>query len=175
MVVLPKAGQTPEALASSIKKSVKGLEVVPPQEMRREVERSLRLWQALTVGMGLIAAATGALCIIITMTVTVYERTYEIGLKKAIGASNAQIIGEFLKEAALLAIIGWLMGLLSALAFVWVWNCGYRQEGLFLFDITPRVTIASLIAAIFLGTLAGSLPAISAGLKDPVQALRRRL
>ena len=83
-------------------------------QMQGAVEQSLRVWKALTLGTGLVAAATGALCIVITMTVAVFERTYEIGLLKAMGASNGQVMADFLREALLLALAGWMVGALAA-------------------------------------------------------------
>lgn len=175
MVVLPSPSQDPERLAKSLQKALPYLEAVPPSRMSQEAESSLRLWRALILGCGLIAAATGTLCIVITMTVAVTERTYEIGLKKAIGASNGQVMADFLSEAALLGALGWAAGAAASAVFVVAWNHGFRQEGLFLFALTPRVLVASAGVAAVFGLLAGSLPALSAARLDPVAALRRRL
>lgn len=175
MVVLPNSSTDAEKLARLLARRQKTLEVIAPSRMREEVENSLRLWQALILGCGIVAAATGTLCIVITMTVAVTERTYEVGLKKAVGASNGQIAMDFLGEAALLGILGWGCGAIASVLFVLFWNHGFRQEGLFLFALTPRVLMTSAGLALGFGLLAGMLPALGAARLDPVTALRRRL
>lgn len=174
VLVVPPAGTTPAGLAGEIRRGVKGVEVVDPAQMHEAVERSLRVYRALTLGTGLVAAATGALCIVITMMVGVYERTYEIGLLKAIGASNGQVMADFLGEALVLALAGWLLGIGLAAGFIAGWDATFRAEGMFLFALTPRVAVGSLAAALLLGMAAGTLPALSAARQDPVAALRRR-
>lgn len=174
MVVTPSATSDLARLAPALRAALPRLEVVEPTRLGDEVENGLRLWRALIVACGLIAAVTGTLCIVITMTVSVSERTHEIGLKKAVGASNGQVVGEVLTEAALMAGLGWALGVLAAAAFVTLWDASFRQEGLFLFSVSPRVLAGSAALTVALGLLAGTLPALSAARLDPVAALRRR-
>jgi putative ABC transport system permease protein len=175
MVVVPGRGVDPEQVAGQLGRALPHLEIVPPSRMDREVEGSLRMWHALILGCGLVAAATGTLCIVITMTVSVTERTYEIGLKKAIGASNGQLGQEFLTESLAFGLLGWAGGVFLAALFVAAWNQVFRADGLFLFDVTPRVLVVSALASAGLGILAGTLPALAAARLDPVAALRRRM
>lgn len=174
MLIVPAAGLDATRLAAEVRRQVKGVEVIDPSQMQEAVDMSLRVWKALTLGTGLVAAATGALCIVITMMVAVFERTYEIGLLKAIGASNGQVMADFLREALLMALVGWVLGVGAAWAFVTGWDEWFRAEGMFLFSFTPRVVLASLVATLALGVAAGTLPALAAARQDPVTALRRR-
>lgn len=174
MVVTPSASTDLARLAPVLRAALPRLEVVEPARLDDEVENGLRLWRALILACGLIAAATGTLCVVITMTVSVTERTHEIGLKKALGASNGQVVGEVLTESALVAGLGWAVGTLAAAAFVGLWDASFRQEGMFLFHLSARVIGGSAVLTLLFGLLAGSLPALSAARLDPVAALRRR-
>jgi len=171
MVVIPTPGLSPEALAKRIEKL--RVEAIPPSRMKLDVAQSLRLWQALALAVGLLAALTGSLCIVLTMVVAVHERVPEIGIKKAIGAPSEAIVFEFLWEAAALAIVGWAAGACLAGGFVAGWNEWFRREGIFLFTVTPRVLGGSLSCAVVLGLLAAAIPAFTASRLDPVRALRR--
>jgi len=174
LMVTPSAGAPLEALATSLGAALRPLTVVTPSQLAHEAAQSTRLWRALVLACGLIAALTGSLCIVVTMTVAVTERTHEIGLKRAIGASAGQVTAEIMREAGLLAAIGWTAGVAAAATFVWAWNQGFRREGLLLFALTPRVLALSAACALLLGLMAGALPALSAARLDPVAALRRR-
>jgi putative ABC transport system permease protein len=175
LVVLPRSGVDALEVATALRHTLQNAEVLSPDRMREQVSQSLRLWRALILGLGLIAAASGALCIVITMLVAVVERTYEVGLRKAVGASDSQILQEFLWESLLLAALGWLVGLALSVAFVAGWDASFRREGMLLFALTPRVVWRSLAVALLLGLGAGTLPALTAARLDPVAALRRRL
>lgn len=172
IVTTPHSPALSESLASAIRRGVHGVEALPPSRMRLEAAQSLRLWEAMTLGTGLIAALTGSMSIVITMIVSMHERTREIGVKKAVGASNGQIAREFVIEAAILAVLGWIVGLALALLFVGAWDQWFRQEGIFLFRVTWRLVLASGFVALSLGVIAGLLPALAAARLDPVRALR---
>lgn len=174
MVVKPSAESDITRLAPALRTALPRLEVLEPSRLGNEMESQMRLWRALVLACGLVAAATGTLCVVITMTVSVGERTHEIGLKKAVGASNGQVMAEVLTESALVAVLGWAVGALAAAAFVSLWDVGFRREGLFLFSLSPRVLLGSAGLTLVFGLLAGSLPALSAARLDPVAALRRR-
>ena len=69
--------------------------------------------------MALISVVVGGLSVINTMTISVAERTREIGIKRAIGASRSRIMRELLSEAAIIGLIGGLLGLASGAVFVY--------------------------------------------------------
>ena len=102
------------------------------------------------------------------MLVSVNERTREIGIKKAIGASRHRILGEFLTEAVVISLLGSLGGLLL--------GYGACFAGLSLFGMDPSlqpVTIGVLIVfSVVIGGLFGVYPAVKASRLRPVDALR---
>jgi putative ABC transport system permease protein len=103
------------------------------------------------------------------MLVSVTERTREIGIRKAVGATNAQVLRQFLIEALVMSIVGGVIGI--ALAYGLAWLVGN------LFHITPIITwqifAASMLVALAVGIVFGIMPALKAARKDPIEALRQ--
>lgn len=122
---------------------------------------------------GLVTLFLGAIGIINIMLVSVTERTHEIGLRKALGATYRNILTQFFLEGAMLTGISGLLGLLGASALVWAMSLLPTPQG---FD-TPRIIPASAAVAIaslgLAGIAAGLYPARKAALLTPVDALRQ--
>lgn len=115
-----------------------------------------------------ISLFVGGIGIMNVMLVAVSERTREIGIRKSIGATNQQILGQFLIEAVILTLLGGAIGV--ALAF--------SATGL-LRLYTPlqpfiewRVVASALGASLVVGVLFGMVPALKAARKDPIESLR---
>ena len=102
------------------------------------------------------------------MFVTVRERTSQIGLKKALGAKRSTILAEFLLESAFLCILGGMIGLL--LVFI-LTKIVTALIGFPLF-ISPDIMFLAIGICIFVGVLAGIIPASIAARMDPVVAIR---
>lgn len=127
--------------------------------------------RALTYTVGAIAAvslAVAGILIMNVMLVAVSQRTQEIGLLKALGASQRQVLGLFLAESALLSILGALSGLLAAQGVIWGVARAYPA-----FPIAAPLwaPIAAAAVAVASGLLFGWLPARRASRLDPVLAL----
>jgi putative ABC transport system permease protein len=131
----------------------------------------LRILTAALAGIAAISLTVAGLGIMNVMLVSVSERTREIGLLKAIGVSERQILGVFLLEGAILSSMGGLLGL--ALAFA-----GGRAFQALIADFPVRPPLWAVLAAlgvsIGVGLAFGSLPARKAARLDPVAALMRR-
>ena len=122
---------------------------------------------------GLVTLGLGAIGIINIMLVSVTERTKEIGLRKALGATYRNILTQFFIEGAFLTAFSGGIGLAISVAFVTLLAMLPSPEG---FD-TPRIVPASAVAAIaslaIAGIAAGLYPARKAALLPPVEALRQ--
>ena len=97
-VVYPTAGTDPEDLAKRINDAVGGVNATGPQAFQDQIASTMGIFNAIIYGIAIIALFVGGLSVINTMTMSVNERTREIGVRKAIGASDRQIVGQFLER-----------------------------------------------------------------------------
>jgi len=141
-----------------------------PQEKALEVLGSVLDVITFAVGaLGGISLLVGGVGILTIMTMAVTERTAEIGLLRALGAREAQVLSLFLGEAMLLSALGGLAGLLLGV--------GIAQALHLFFPALPVHTpwmfaIVAEFSAVFIGLIAGVAPARRAARLDPVEALR---
>jgi putative ABC transport system permease protein len=119
---------------------------------------------------GILSLVVGAFGIANIMFVTVKERTSMIGLKKAIGAKKSSILSEFLLEAAIICIMGGIMGLILVFLLTLI------LTNLFNFPVYISAGILALAISICIGIgiLAGIIPAYIASRLDPVVAIRSK-
>jgi putative ABC transport system permease protein len=117
----------------------------------------------------------GAVGIVNIMLVTVTERTKEIGLRKALGATNRNIMTQFMVEGLFLTGLSGLIGIAGAAGFMALMNAAVG-DGLRGFDPPQLVPWSAAVAVGTLslcGVLAGVYPARQAALLEPVEALRK--
>ena len=124
--------------------------------------------QVLTI-IGATSIVVSALSIMTIMLLTVKERTYEIGIKKSIGASNSRVLFEFVIESGAVSLIGGILGVLLSLAASFIMANFLK--------ITVSIDFLKLIwlifLSIFVGCVSGAYPAITAARLNPVDALGR--
>jgi putative ABC transport system permease protein len=106
------------------------------------------------------------------MTMSVSERTREIGVRKAIGASDGQIVRQFLTEAGVIGLIGGVSGLFLGWIAATIVNAALESRNLDLFVVTPRLAIGAVVFAVVLGLVSGLYPSLHAARMRPVAALR---
>jgi putative ABC transport system permease protein len=151
-----------------------GLEAHDPEATAASFASVTSIFDAIIFGAALIALVVGGFSIVNTMTIAVTERTREIGIRKAIGAGDGDILREFMLEAAVIGALGAAVGIAAGSIIVTYVNARNAAVGnLELFAITPRLVLGSLCFAIALSVLAGLAPALSAARLDPTEALRR--
>jgi putative ABC transport system permease protein len=153
------------------------------QSLEIVVEVANRIVTAITIMftlIGSIALLVATIGIANTMVMAIYERTREIGILKAMGASRGEVRQMFMMEAGFIGLIGGVIGLLLG----WLAGVGLNQiipvylkyrelpvHGNF-FVVTLTLSIGVIIFATFIGLVAGLLPAQRAAQLDPLEALR---
>jgi putative ABC transport system permease protein len=136
--------------------------------MLETLDRVIRVVSLAVVGIGAISLLVGAIGILTMMWISVNERTGEIGLAKAIGATPRQILWLYLSEAALISTLGGIMGLLTGFGIAQLVHA--LVPGLPVHTPVLYVVLA-LVISIGVGLVSGILPARRAAGMDPVVAL----
>ena len=143
--------------------------VVNQQQMLDVLGSVLEVVTFAVAALGAISLVVGGVGIFTIMTIAVRERTSEIGLLRALGASRDRIGGLFLGESVILSMVGGLSGLGIGLGLVFL--CRLVFAGLPVALSVPYATLALVLSGI-IGLVAGVLPARRAARMDPVAALR---
>jgi len=172
IVVFPKPGVNPDQLAKKINKKVSGVKAQGPKAFQEAVVEPMKPFNAIIFGVALISLIVGGLSIINTMSMAISERTREIGIRKAIGASDWAILWQFVAEAAAIGLIGGLIGLFLGWASATLLNMAGEASNMAIFLMTPRLLIGSVAFSLFLGIFSGLYPAWHAARMDPIKALR---
>ena len=130
--------------------------------------------QALLVVLATISLLVGGVGIMNVMYVSVVERTFEIGLRKAVGASETKIRSQFLTEAVVLTLFGGTIGIVVGilLSFLVAYGAQYAGLNWKFFISLPSVLIGTTFS-ITIGLLFGYFPAKNAASLDPITALRQ--
>lgn len=174
MYVTPQDPAQIDTIAQGIRDHVDNVTVTTPHEAAVQAQASLVVFNVIVVGGAVLAVFVGGLAVINTMIMSVNERRHEIGLKKAVGASDGEIVREFLIEAAVIGLFGGLIGLGLGWGLASLLNAitSASLGGSSIFNVTPRLMAIALAFAVGLGMIAGLYPAWNAARLDPVNALR---
>ena len=110
----------------------------------------------------------GGIGVMSIMTISVTERTREIGVRKSMGARRVEILWQFLLEAVFLTSLGGLVGIVLGLAV----SAGIGQVAGWGFVFNPATIIAAVLFSLAVGVVFGVWPARQAARLDPISALR---
>jgi putative ABC transport system permease protein len=137
-------------------------------------QSQLSLIRGFLVGLGAISLLVGGIGIMNTMYTSVTERTQEIGVMKAVGATKKQILGVFLIESGIIGMMGGIIGTVLGLGISYAASGIISQQvGLQMTPGTsPQLILGALGFAFLIGTMSGFFPARKAAKLKPVEALR---
>ena len=153
----------------------KDFSVVTPEELLRSFQNVLNIVMAFLLAVAAISLIVGAVGIANTMYTSVLERYREIGIMKAVGARNSDILTIFLIESGLLGLVGGVLGVILGIIMgkiVEVIAVAQLHTNLLQAPIPPYLVIGCLAFAFVVGALSGTFPAWQASQIKPVQALR---
>lgn len=139
------------------------------QNVAEHGNASFRAVVIMTTLVATVTLIVGGIGIMNIMLVGVTERTREIGIRKALGATNAHVLSQFLIEALIMCVVGGFAGLAVgyALAFLVALQLSFQAA------ITLGITLTGLGMAFATGVLFGLYPAVKAARKDPIESLRQ--
>jgi putative ABC transport system permease protein len=143
-------------------------DVIIPDELLAQSQRTQRIFNIVMGSIAALSLLVGGIGIMNIMLASVTERTKEIGIRRALGASERDILGQFLNETVLIAVSGGLIGILVGGAMALAINLFAKWDTV----VSPISVLVSFGISGTVGVVFGLYPAQQAARKDPIVALR---
>jgi len=142
--------------------------IIVPAELLAEQQRTKRIFDIVMVALASISLLVGGIGIMNIMLASVLERTPEIGLRRALGATRIDVIRQFVLETTLLAVGGGMLGLVLGLAL----SQAIASFAGWSTVVTGASLLLAFLVSVIVGLVSGIYPAMKASKLDPIQALR---
>lgn len=163
--------QTIEQLCAEVRALASGLEAMKTGDFVTQ-NSQLKIVRGMAWMTSSIALVIGGVGMLNTMIMSVFERTREIGILRAIGWRKSRVVGMILAEALVLSLLGAFFGILIAVVAIRFLGRLPQAGGLIAGQIDPRVIVQGLIIAVGVGLLGGAYPALRGAQLLPTEALR---
>jgi putative ABC transport system permease protein len=143
-------------------------DVIVPREILRQKERTQRIFNVVTGAVAAIGLLVGGIGIMNIMLASVAERTREVGIRRALGATRADVAAQFLSESSLLTAVGGVAGVLGGIAG----SLAIQRWAGWPTALSPLMLVVSVVMAVLVGVGFGFYPAWRAAHLEPMEALR---
>ncbi len=163
-----EAATTVRGILNGSHRNAGDFNVIVPAELLAQQRRTQRLFEVVMVAIASISLLVGGIGIMNIMLASILERTREIGIRRAVGARQGDIVRQFLTEATLISLVGGVMGILFgfALSRLIAWFAGWSTI------VTLSSVLLAFLVSVSVGLVFGSYPATKAARLDPVEAIR---
>jgi putative ABC transport system permease protein len=165
---LVPSSQVVRAILDSSHHGATDFSIVVPAELLAEQKRTERLFNAVMVAIASISLLVGGIGIMNIMLASILERTREIGVRRAVGARQSDIVRQFVIEATMISFVGGTFGVVFGFGMsrLIAWLAGWST-----IVTLPSILLAFLVS-ISVGLVFGIYPAMKAARLDPVEAIR---
>jgi putative ABC transport system permease protein len=179
LVVKPREGVPRDVMVDDVTATLRGMRglrpsqesnfaVITQDKLMETYDKIFGMFFLVMIALSAVGLIVGGVGVVAVMMISVTERTREIGVRKALGATRLTILWQFLIEAVTLTGIGALIGLVLGWLVALLIRSGTSIEA----AIPAGAVLAALLASAFTGVLFGMIPALRASRLDPVEALR---
>jgi putative ABC transport system permease protein len=165
---MPAAAQVVRAILDSSHHAAGDFSVIVPAELLAEQRRTERLFNAVMVAIASISLLVGGIGIMNIMLASILERTREIGVRRAVGARQSDIVRQFVVEAMMISFVGGSLGIVFGFVMsrLIAWLAGWSTI------VTASSILLAFVVSITVGLVFGIYPAVKAARLDPVEAIR---
>jgi putative ABC transport system permease protein len=162
------AAQVVRAILGSSHHGAADYSVIVPAELLAEQKRTERLFNAVMVAIASISLLVGGIGIMNIMLASILERTREIGLRRAVGARQSDVVRQFVVEGVMISFVGGSFGIVFGFAMsrLIAWLAGWSTI------VTATSILLAFLVSITVGLVFGIYPAVKAARLDPVEAIR---
>lgn len=163
-----RVSQVVRAILDSSHHSARDFSIIVPEELLAEQRRTERLFNAVMVAIASISLLVGGIGIMNIMLASILERTREIGVRRAVGARQFDIVRQFVVEATMISFVGGTFGIIFGFAMsrLIAWLAGWSTI------VTAASILLAFLVSISVGLIFGIYPAAQAARLDPVEAIR---
>lgn len=148
--------------------AIKDYEIVLPEQLLAQKQKTQRIFNIVMGAIAGISLLVGGIGIMNIMLANILERTREIGIRRAVGATKNDVLSQFMFEAIVISIIGGVMGI--AVGYFMTSMISKYAEWKTI--ISPTAVVLAFIVSVATGLIFGIYPAKKAAEKDPIEALR---
>jgi putative ABC transport system permease protein len=145
--------------------------VKTPAEFQRQQEETINMFLSVLIALLLLSEVIAILGIVNTLALSVFERTHELGLLRAVGMTRRQVRRMVRVESVIIAVIGGLLGLGVGILWGWAMTRALHDQGVTHFSLPTLQLVMFLLASAVAGVIAAVLPAWRAGRLDVLRAI----